>query len=38
MKYFDENKIIDLTNIPENEIPVIMITYSKIKCYRKPSN
>ncbi|NKF06680.1 nitroreductase family protein [Clostridium gasigenes] len=45
MIYFDKDKISELLNIPENEVPVIMITMgktdkssSKIRGYRKPTN
>ncbi|MBU3128823.1 nitroreductase family protein [Clostridium tagluense] len=44
MIYFDKDKISKLLNIPENEVPVIMITMgkmdkssSKIRGYRKPT-
>ncbi|MBB6713160.1 nitroreductase family protein [Clostridium gasigenes] len=44
MIYFDKDKISELLNIPENEVPVIMITMgkmdkssSKIRGYRKPA-
>ena len=44
MIYFDKEKISKLLNIPENEVPVIMITMgktdkssSKIRGYRKPT-
>jgi putative NAD(P)H nitroreductase len=43
MIYFDKDKISSLLNIPENEVPVLMITMgkndkgsSKIRGYRKP--
>lgn len=43
MIYFDKDKISNLLNIPENEVPVIMITMgkmdkssAKIRGYRKP--
>lgn len=43
MIYFNKDKISDLLNIPENEVPVIMITMGKmdknsdkIRGYRKP--
>jgi putative NAD(P)H nitroreductase len=43
MIYFDKDKISSLLNIPENEVPVMMITMgktdkssSKIRGYRKP--
>ncbi|MCB2358060.1 nitroreductase family protein [Clostridium estertheticum] len=43
MIYFDKDKISQLLNIPENEVPVLMITMgktdknsSKIRGYRKP--
>lgn len=43
MIYFDKDKISKMLNIPENEVPVIMITMgkmdkssSKIRGYRKP--
>lgn len=43
MIYFDKNKISGLLNIPDNEVPVLMITMgkmdkssSKIRGYRKP--
>ena len=43
MIYFDKDKISEMLNIPENEVPVIMITMgkmdkssSKIRGYRKP--
>lgn len=43
MIYFDKDKISQLLNIPENEVPVIMITMgktdkssNKIRGYRKP--
>jgi putative NAD(P)H nitroreductase len=45
MVYFDKDKISQLLNIPENEVPVIMITIgkmdkssSKTRDYRKPAN
>ncbi|MBU3089157.1 nitroreductase family protein [Clostridium gasigenes] len=45
MIYFDKDKISELLDIPENEVPVIMITMgktdkssSKIRGYRKPTN
>lgn len=45
MIYFDKDKIIELLNIPENEVPAIMITMgkmdkssSKIRGYRKPAD
>ncbi len=44
MIYFEEDKISQLLNIPENEVPVLMITMgkvdkssSKIRGYRKPA-
>ena len=44
MIYFEKDKIKELLNIPENEVPVIMITMgkmdkssSKIRGYRKPT-
>lgn len=44
MIYFEKDKIIQLLNIPENEVPVMMITMgkvdkstSKIRGYRKPA-
>jgi putative NAD(P)H nitroreductase len=44
MIYFDKDKVSNLLNIPENEIPVLMITMgkadkssSKIRGYRKPT-
>ncbi|EQB89422.1 putative NAD(P)H nitroreductase [Clostridium punense] len=44
MIYFDKEKISELLNIPENEVPVLMITMgktdkssNKIRGYRKPS-
>jgi len=44
MIYFEKDKISQLLNIPENEVPVIMITMgkvdkssSKIRGYRKPA-
>lgn len=45
MIYFDKDKIKELLNIPENEVPAIMITMgkvdkssSKIRGYRKPAD
>lgn len=45
MIYFDSDKISKLLNIPENEVPAIMITMgkmdkssSKIRGYRKPTD
>ena len=45
MIYFDKDKISELLNIPENEVPVLMITMgkmdkssSKIRGYRKPTD
>ena len=45
MIYFEKDKISQLLNIPENEVPVIMITMgkvdknsSKIRGYRKPAD
>lgn len=44
MIYFDKDKISELLNIPENEVPVLMITMgkmdktsNKIRGYRKPT-
>ena len=44
MIYFDKDKISELLNIPENEVPVLMITMgkmdkssTKIRGYRKPA-
>lgn len=44
MIYFDKEKIRQLLNIPQNEVPVIMIAMgkmdkdsSKIRGYRKPA-
>ncbi|MEG0772062.1 nitroreductase family protein [Clostridium sp.] len=45
MIYFDKAKISDILNIPDNEVPVIMITMgkmdntsNKIRGYRKPAD
>lgn len=45
MIYFDKDKIKELLNIPENEVPSLMITMgkmdkssSKIRGYRKPAD
>lgn len=45
MIYFDKDKISNLLNIPDNEVPVLMITMgkmdkssSKIRGYRKPAS
>jgi putative NAD(P)H nitroreductase len=45
MIYLEKDKIRELLNIPENEVPVLMITMgkmdkssSKIRGYRKPAD
>lgn len=45
MIYFDKDKIKEILNIPENEVPALMITMgkvdkssTKIRGYRKPTD